>query len=61
LRATEKASVRPGGGFDPSDLKSQHIPVQLEAIGLQTANEDVTTISTSAVTSALFSATWLSI
>jgi hypothetical protein len=33
LRATEKASLLPGGGFSPPGLKSQHIPVQLEAIG----------------------------
>jgi len=56
-----KGNLRVPRRFDPSDLKSQHIPVQLEAIGLQTANEDMTTISISAVTSALFTATWLSI
>ena len=50
----------PGNGF-ASPALSQHIPVQFDAIGLQTANGDSTTISTPAVTSALCSATWLSI
>ena len=47
-----KASLLPGGGFAPPNLRSQHIPVQLEATGLQTANGVSTIISTSAVTSA---------
>src|SRR5712671_4613930 len=61
LRATEKPSLIPGNGFAPPDFESQHIPVQLEAIGLQTANGERTIISTAAVTSALCSATSLSI
>jgi len=54
LRVPAAVSIRPISNPNTS-------PLQLEAIGLQTANEDMTTISISAVTSALFSATWLSI
>src|ERR1700682_5131272 len=50
-----------GDGFAFPDFGSQHVPVQVDAIGLQTANGDSTTISTSAVTRAPFSATSLSI
>jgi hypothetical protein len=60
-RATENPSLLPGASFGLSDFGSQHIPVQLEAIGLQTANGERTTISISAVTRALCSATSLSI
>jgi hypothetical protein len=45
LRATEKPSLLAGDGF------AQHMPVQLDAIGLQSANGESTIISTSAVTS----------
>ena len=55
LRATEKPSLIAGDGV------AQHMPVQLDAIGLQSANGESTIISTSAVTSALCSATSLSI
>jgi hypothetical protein len=55
--ATEKLSLFPGVGLGFLDFGSQHVPVQLEAIGLQTANGDSTIISTPAVTSALCSAT----
>jgi len=61
LCATEKLSRLPGDGSAFPDFGSQHVPVQVEAIGLQTANGDSTTISTSAVTRASFSATSLSI
>src|SRR5207248_11679298 len=59
--ATPKLSRLAGDGFALPDFKSQHVPVQLDATALQTANGVSTTISTSAVTSALCSATSLSI
>ena len=58
---TDKLSRLPGDGFGLPDFESQQVPVQPDAIGLQTANGDSTIISTSAVTSALCSATSLSI
>ena len=61
LCATDILSRLPGDGLVLPDFKSQHVPVQLDAIGLQTANGESTIISTSAVTSALCSATSLSI
>jgi len=48
-------------GFALPDLISQHVPVQFEAIGLQTANGESTTISTAAITVASCSATSLPI
>jgi hypothetical protein len=59
--ATPKLSLLASDGLALPDFKSQQVPVQLDAIGLQTANGESTTISTSAVTSALCSATSLSI
>jgi hypothetical protein len=61
LRATEKPSLITHDGFGWPGLSLQHMPVQLDAIGLQTANGASTIISTSAVTSALCSAISLSI
>ena len=57
--ATEKPSRVPGIGFALPDFTSQHVPVQFEAIGLQAANGESTTISTAAVTVAFCSATSL--
>jgi len=56
-RATKKPSLSCAASFGLSEFVSQHIPVQLDAIGLQAANGDSTTISIRAVTSALCSAT----
>ena len=53
--ATEKLSRLPGIGFGLPALISQQVPVQLEAIGLQTANGESTTISTAAITVAFCS------
>src|SRR6266403_4218602 len=61
LRATEKPSLITHDGFAWSGFSLQHMPVQLDAIGLQTANGESTIISTSAVTSALCSTISLSI
>jgi hypothetical protein len=61
LRATEKPSLITHDGFGWPGMSLQHMPVQLDAIGLQTANGASTIISTSAVTSALCSAISLSI
>src|SRR5580693_5827610 len=54
LCATAKLSL-PGAGdcLALPDFKSQHVPVQPDAIGLQAANGESTTISTSAFTRAL--------
>jgi hypothetical protein len=51
----------PATGFAFPDLRSQHRPVQPDAIGLQTENGDRTIISTSAVTSASCADTSVSI
>src|ERR1700722_17662591 len=59
--ATDKLSRLPGAAFALPDFRSQQVPVQPDATGLQTANGDSTIISTSAVTSALSSATLLPI
>src|SRR3954447_17254998 len=56
-----KLSRLAGAGFGLPDFGSQHVPVQLDASGLHTANGDSTIISTAAVTKALCSATSLSI
>jgi hypothetical protein len=53
LLDTAKLSRLAGDGLVLPDFTSQQVPVQLEAIGLQTAKGDSTIISTSAVTSAL--------
>jgi hypothetical protein len=59
--ATPKLSRLVGDGLALPDVKSQQVPVQLDATGLQTAKGESTIISTSAVTSALWPATSLSI
>src|SRR5207302_1919614 len=61
LCATEKLSLLPSDGPAFPDFGSQHVPVQLDAIGLQTANGARTSISTSAVTRAFCPVTSLSI
>jgi hypothetical protein len=58
---TDRLSLLPGVGFGLPALRSQQVPVQLDATALQAANGDSTIISTSAVTSAFCSATSLSI
>src|SRR5580692_5587430 len=50
---TRRLSRLPGDGFGLPDLKSQQVPVQLDAIGLQAVKGERTTISISAITSAL--------
>jgi hypothetical protein len=56
FRAIAKPSLVTHDGFASPSFTSQHMPVQLDAIGLQSANGESTIISTSAVTSALCSA-----
>src|ERR1700712_695587 len=58
--ASGKLALLPGDGLACPDCRSQHEPVQAEAIGLQAANGDSTTISTSARTLALCSEILLS-
>ena len=61
LCATEKLSLLSCNGVAFPDRRSQHRPVQADAIGLQTANGDSTIISTSAVTRASCADTSVSI